>query len=406
MASIDELLSRLEGVKLSSSGWTAHCPAHDDQNPSLSIREGTDGRALLHCHAGCSYSEILTALGARSGNFDNRLNADQAAAQLANRGLRPQTIRYFKIKANIEKQAWEFRLGKRRGTKYKAFNPDNGTAKYWVEPGTNHTVYHLEPCRGKDEIWLVEGEPDVWIMHQAGLPACSFTGGAENIPRAAIREIAEAGVGTVNIVYDNDEAGRTGANKVAAALEAADVQVIIRSLPSSVGPSGDVTTLYNNLGCDDCSFLREMRNLPMNRCDLGDRTTPLVASDASVATQRSAGLPLVFSLRDTARPCDWRLRRASARAPDLWRPNRSRISVRVIPSGVRLRHLRTSSAMGSPRESPKMKWTEASAYSQSASAALRCGGVTILLPSISAYRQDSRVTWASALEVIAPRRPG
>lgn len=43
-------------------GWSSRCPAHDDQNPSLSVGIGDDGRALLKCHAGCSYGAVCTAL--------------------------------------------------------------------------------------------------------------------------------------------------------------------------------------------------------------------------------------------------------------------------------------------------------------------------------------------------------
>src|SRR5262249_33020108 len=39
----------------------ALCPAHDDHNPSLSIKEGNPG-VLMHCHAGCELDAILTAL--------------------------------------------------------------------------------------------------------------------------------------------------------------------------------------------------------------------------------------------------------------------------------------------------------------------------------------------------------
>lgn len=42
--------------------WTARCPAHEDGSPSLSIREGRDGRVLLYCFAGCSLTSILQAL--------------------------------------------------------------------------------------------------------------------------------------------------------------------------------------------------------------------------------------------------------------------------------------------------------------------------------------------------------
>jgi hypothetical protein len=43
--------------------WTALCPAHDDRRPSLSIREGRDGRVLLKCWAGCDTAAVLRALG-------------------------------------------------------------------------------------------------------------------------------------------------------------------------------------------------------------------------------------------------------------------------------------------------------------------------------------------------------
>ncbi len=45
------------------SGWLALCPAHDEHEPSLSIREGEGGRVLLKCHAGCDTREIIHNLG-------------------------------------------------------------------------------------------------------------------------------------------------------------------------------------------------------------------------------------------------------------------------------------------------------------------------------------------------------
>lgn len=62
---IDAVLDGLERV---TAGWdgesfTALCPAHDDSNPSLSIREAEDGRVLLYCHAGCETKDVLLALG-------------------------------------------------------------------------------------------------------------------------------------------------------------------------------------------------------------------------------------------------------------------------------------------------------------------------------------------------------
>jgi hypothetical protein len=56
------IATALGGAQLSGDGWKARCPSHADENPSLSISEGKNGRVLLHCHAGCSQSEVIAAL--------------------------------------------------------------------------------------------------------------------------------------------------------------------------------------------------------------------------------------------------------------------------------------------------------------------------------------------------------
>lgn len=61
---VQGLLSRLAGVRRTTAGrWVALCPAHDDGHPSLSVAEGTDGRVLLRCWAGCSADSIVAAVG-------------------------------------------------------------------------------------------------------------------------------------------------------------------------------------------------------------------------------------------------------------------------------------------------------------------------------------------------------
>ena len=41
----------------------ALCPAHDDRTPSLSVSEGSHGKALAKCFAGCKFEDIRDALG-------------------------------------------------------------------------------------------------------------------------------------------------------------------------------------------------------------------------------------------------------------------------------------------------------------------------------------------------------
>src|SRR5262245_31092810 len=43
--------------------WKARCPAHDDENPSLDIKEGSDGRVLMICRAHCPNERIIDRLG-------------------------------------------------------------------------------------------------------------------------------------------------------------------------------------------------------------------------------------------------------------------------------------------------------------------------------------------------------
>src|SRR5262249_41597141 len=57
-----ETIAKALGGHKTGSGWTARCPAHDDQKPSLSISSGKDGKVLVHCHAGCSQRDVFTAI--------------------------------------------------------------------------------------------------------------------------------------------------------------------------------------------------------------------------------------------------------------------------------------------------------------------------------------------------------
>ena len=58
-----EFLGKFEGVQQSGGGWIARCPSHGDDNPSLSIARGEDGRWLVHCHAGCTAEAVVAAVG-------------------------------------------------------------------------------------------------------------------------------------------------------------------------------------------------------------------------------------------------------------------------------------------------------------------------------------------------------
>ncbi len=53
------------GVSFNGRAFVARCPSHQDAKPSLSVDE-RDGRLLLHCFSGCSFRQVIEALGSRS----------------------------------------------------------------------------------------------------------------------------------------------------------------------------------------------------------------------------------------------------------------------------------------------------------------------------------------------------
>jgi len=60
-----EIIARaLRGRKVGRA-WMARCPAHEDREPSLSIKDAEDGKILVRCHAGCDQQQVIAALKAR-----------------------------------------------------------------------------------------------------------------------------------------------------------------------------------------------------------------------------------------------------------------------------------------------------------------------------------------------------
>lgn len=64
MSPVELVLSRLKKVHARGRNrWSACCPAHDDTNPSLSVSEAEDGKALIYCFVGCKTQDVVQAIG-------------------------------------------------------------------------------------------------------------------------------------------------------------------------------------------------------------------------------------------------------------------------------------------------------------------------------------------------------
>ena len=55
----ETIATALGGARRSGNGWQAKCPAHVDDNPSLSLADGEGGLVLVYCHAGCPQDVVI-----------------------------------------------------------------------------------------------------------------------------------------------------------------------------------------------------------------------------------------------------------------------------------------------------------------------------------------------------------
>jgi putative DNA primase/helicase len=205
MMPVDLVLDRLEGVKQRGEGYQALCPAHDDHEPSLSIAEGEDGRALLKCFAGCEAEEIVSALELEMKDLFERRNGHKeefhctsseslatvkpctlenyAAAKglpvefLKTQGLRDQKyqgqpavrISYRGVDGSEEAVRYRIALAK----------TEEADDRFRWRTGSKARLYglwRLEGIKRADYVILVEGESDAQTLWYHGIVALGIPG--------------------------------------------------------------------------------------------------------------------------------------------------------------------------------------------------------------------------------------
>ena len=240
---LDDFLNLLEKVKpVKGNEYQARCPAHDDKNPSLSVTE-SDGRILVHCHAGCSYKEIINALGLRDG--DLFLDNDNLDPPTNSKII--QTYDYNDEEGNLLYQVIK--------TEDKDFFQRKPTADGWEwgRKPVEAVLYRLPDVKKaiKEGCWLLlpEGEKDCDNLRQLGFKATTNLQGAGEWKDKYSDELEGANVVILpdNDTKSNNFEGQKHALTVAESLQDKANQVRILELPD-LPPKGDVSDWIRNGG--------------------------------------------------------------------------------------------------------------------------------------------------------------
>jgi hypothetical protein len=250
MTPMDMVLERLPDARTSGVGWSARCPSHDDQHASLSVSEGDDGRALVYCHAQCSFEAILSALGLTArdvmpnGNKKGRTqssakyfsSAEEAIVALeAKHGKRSATWIYQDAAGHAVGQTirWDRPHG-------KEIRPISRTTQGWQirAMASPRPLFGLPTLADAVSVVVVEGEACAEAVDRLGLTATTSAGGAA---AAKFTDWSPLAKKTVWILPDNDNPGRKYAHEVAGILEssakASEVKIV--ALPH-LPPGGDI----------------------------------------------------------------------------------------------------------------------------------------------------------------------
>lgn len=209
---VADIARNLRGRK-QSSGWVALCPAHNDQNPSLSLNDTRDGRILAKCHAGCKQAAVIAALKARGLWPD-----------LPPRARRAITARYDYTDEDGQSLYQVVR------TEPKGFyqrRPD-GHGGWINKKNKRQVLYRLREVLEAPIVFLVEGEKDVETLRAHGFVATTNAGGAQ---APWLPSFTEALRGReVILIPDNDNPGRQRVLTIARALLGCAARIVVLEL--------------------------------------------------------------------------------------------------------------------------------------------------------------------------------
>ena len=232
---LEALGDRVTGSQRSDGTRSARCPSHDDRRASLSIGEGANGRALLHCFAGCETEGVLRAVGLSPADLMPPREEPRVNQGTDVRGRIAATYDYRNERSELLYQVVRF-----EPKDFRQRRPA-GDGWTWSLGDIRRVLYRLpELLAGQSDatVFIVEGEKDVDALARLGLLATTNAGGAGKW-RTEYTEALRSR--HVVVLPDNDEPGRRHAEQVTEALASVTATVKIVELPGlpSKGDASD-----------------------------------------------------------------------------------------------------------------------------------------------------------------------
>lgn len=215
-------LERLDGQQKVHDGIKALCPAHDDVGQSLHVTDKSPKLPLVHCFAGCAYSDIERAAkdtAEHPAPRQPRKRASQPIVVPSDWKGRP--LEWFSqvvFGGKIPVSFIEALGAKGVGDEIHLTFPHNGIAKVrkiadkkytWNKSGAyTPPLWPMPEDTLEETIYLTEGETDGICARFLGLPAYAITHGANaSLPFAVWRTLRQRGAAHVVLMFDQDEAG-------------------------------------------------------------------------------------------------------------------------------------------------------------------------------------------------------
>ena len=218
MLTIDEVAQKFSAKK-NGHGYVAHCPAHKDENASLSIDKGRQGNILIKCHAGCTFNEVVAAVGIKAKELFPDEHAKNVKSKIKEIYNYHDAIRIDKKWADGELL---YQVLRYEPKDFRQRKPDGKGGYEWKLGKTNRVLYRLAKVRNAVEagrvVFIVEGEKDVHAIESLQCTGTTNSGGAGRWKKEYTKEFKNA---LVVIIADNDESGvgEEHAQSVAAQLK-------------------------------------------------------------------------------------------------------------------------------------------------------------------------------------------